>query len=252
MGSKVIGFRVPDDLAEELDRACAERGQTTGEVLRKLVDDLLYPSKSRKGEGEVAELEGEKIEDIQQQVDTLGASVEHLGNHLKELADRVESAQVNKGLAKRLEEELERVERETTDGHNQLAAIINKNTAEVRKIIPIVQGKLDDLQSQQANLKSELAHKVSDHKAGLQPLTGLPSNLEDVKSNVARLSDRVATSERRAKQHPTDRTETLELSDGKKRTFKVYRGPAGLIKPHKISSDLISGDKYVDLSEPLD
>jgi len=46
MGSKVVGFRVPDDLAEELERVSSERGQTTAEFLRKLVDDELYPSKS--------------------------------------------------------------------------------------------------------------------------------------------------------------------------------------------------------------
>ena len=250
MGSKLIGFRVADDLAEQIETRAAEEGISTSELLRKLVDEELYPS--GKGEREAVELEGDAIEDIRQQVASLGGLVEHFGNHLKELADKVELAQVNEGLTKKMvEEELERVEREATDGHNQLAATINKNTAEVQKIIPLVQGGLNDLQSELTKLKSELAHKVSDLKAELQPLTGLPSNLEGVKLDVVRLSDRVATAERRATQQPTDKTETLELSDGKKHTFRVYKGRAGLIKPHKVSSDLILGDKYVDLHEPL-
>ncbi len=49
MGSKVIGFRVPVDLAEELERVSSERGQTTAEFLRGLVDDALYPPKDAAG-----------------------------------------------------------------------------------------------------------------------------------------------------------------------------------------------------------
>jgi len=50
MGSKVVAFRVPVDLAEELERASRKLGQTTTEFLRKLVDDTLYPLK---GDSEV-------------------------------------------------------------------------------------------------------------------------------------------------------------------------------------------------------
>lgn len=47
MGSKVIGFRCPDDLAQEFEQFCEGADKTTGEVLRKLVDDMLYPGSSQ-------------------------------------------------------------------------------------------------------------------------------------------------------------------------------------------------------------
>ncbi len=47
MGSKVVGFRCPNDLAEEFEQFCERAGKTTGEVLRKLVDDLIYPGSGR-------------------------------------------------------------------------------------------------------------------------------------------------------------------------------------------------------------
>jgi len=52
MGSKVIGFRCPDDLAQEFAQFCEGADKTTGEVLRKLVDDMLYPGS---GQGRLRE-----------------------------------------------------------------------------------------------------------------------------------------------------------------------------------------------------
>ena len=47
MASKVLGFRVPVDLAEELERISRENGMTTTDFLRKLVDDALYPPEKK-------------------------------------------------------------------------------------------------------------------------------------------------------------------------------------------------------------
>jgi len=44
----MVGFRVADDIVEQIERAAGERGQTTAEFLRKLVDNELYPEKSKK------------------------------------------------------------------------------------------------------------------------------------------------------------------------------------------------------------
>jgi len=46
MGSKLIGFRLDNDLAEEIEAKAAEKGQSTSELLRELVDELLYPSRA--------------------------------------------------------------------------------------------------------------------------------------------------------------------------------------------------------------
>lgn len=72
MGSRVVGFRVPDDLAEELERVSDERGQTTAEFLRKLVDDALYPPKGEaKGELEDNESAPETLADVNESIERL-------------------------------------------------------------------------------------------------------------------------------------------------------------------------------------
>lgn len=42
-GSKVVSFRLPADLAREFEEWCDDAGVTSGQVLRKLVDDTVYP-----------------------------------------------------------------------------------------------------------------------------------------------------------------------------------------------------------------
>lgn len=49
-GSKVISFRLPADLAGEFERYCQEAVETSGEVLRRLVDEMLYPGSDREAE----------------------------------------------------------------------------------------------------------------------------------------------------------------------------------------------------------
>lgn len=43
MASKVLGVRIPEDLADEFKQKSAEEGMTVTEMLRKLVDDTVYP-----------------------------------------------------------------------------------------------------------------------------------------------------------------------------------------------------------------
>ncbi len=91
MGSRVIGFRVPDDLAVEFKQFCEGAGKTTGEVLRKLVDDMLYPESGRKRlEDREENLEG-MLAPIQLALDTLA-------QQLKGFDERLELVQVDRGL----------------------------------------------------------------------------------------------------------------------------------------------------------
>ena len=133
-GSKLIGVRMPDDLAQELEAKAAEQGLSTSEFLRKLVDDALYPDT----EGSPGTKAGVATLD-----ESVAERLDKLEREQAKLAEDLELAQVNKALADTVTEELERVEQEAKDRHNELAATINNNTAEVKKIIPIVEGKLE-------------------------------------------------------------------------------------------------------------
>jgi len=126
MGSKVIGFRVPDDLAEEFKHACEERGQTTGEVLRQLVDDMLYPNR------EEAALSTD--ESVLGRLDVLEGVYEVLGKQFKDFDERLELAQVSRELT---ETDREHYDKSLADlsgelanlksGANKLVRTVNNN-----------------------------------------------------------------------------------------------------------------------------
>lgn len=130
MGSKVIGFRVPDDLAEELDRACAERGQTTGEVLRRLVDDMLYPGSGRD------RLEERRKVEAREDFSGVISRLDNLEQQLKEFDDRLELVQVDRGLTEADKEHydggLSALERELTNLKNGALAGIESELAKLK------------------------------------------------------------------------------------------------------------------------
>ena len=96
MGSKLIGFRLDNDLAEEIEAKAAEKGQSTSELLRELVGELLYPSR--------AELESPEqlygVKGTEQLVELVNAQIkEQLKAQLGDLVDeRLELVQVDRGL----------------------------------------------------------------------------------------------------------------------------------------------------------
>ncbi len=118
MGSKVIGFRVPDDLAEEFKHACEQRGQTTGEVLRQLVDDMLYPNR------EEAALSTD--ESVLGRLDVLEGVYEVLGKQLKDFDERLELVQVNRGLTEADREHYDGALVELESGLAKLKVGVNK------------------------------------------------------------------------------------------------------------------------------
>jgi len=75
MASKVIGFRVPEDVAEELEKVSEQRGLTVAEFLRSLVDETLYPG---------TQLHDEESDDIFRE------QIESLSNSHKDLVGQVQ------------------------------------------------------------------------------------------------------------------------------------------------------------------
>ena len=127
MGSKVIGFRVPDDLAVEFEQFCEGAGKTTGEVLRKLVDDMLYPESGRK------RLE-ERGEDLEGMLAPIQLALDTLAQQLKGFDERLELVQVNRGLTEADKEhydgalvELESRLAKLKEGVNKLVQTVNNN-----------------------------------------------------------------------------------------------------------------------------
>ena len=88
MGSKIITFRVPDDIYDEFGNKCESEGHTSSEKLREFVDDYLYPTKgeekpeetSERGEGLNAELEAltMRVEALEEMKDVLQGYIQRV------------------------------------------------------------------------------------------------------------------------------------------------------------------------------
>jgi hypothetical protein len=96
VGSKLIGFRLDNDLAEEIEAKAAEKGQSTSELLRELVDELLYPSRAELDSPE--QLYGVKA--TEQIVEVVNSQIkEQLKEQLGPLVDeKLKLVQVDRGL----------------------------------------------------------------------------------------------------------------------------------------------------------
>jgi len=177
-----------------------------------------------------------------------------LRKQITELTNQLNSSNISNTELTKLNEQATGV----THKLDELKASHNRLREGYEKLIPWLhnlEGQLnsvDGLKQSVNNGLGKLEREMGGVRSKLQPLTVLPSKVETLKSDVVRLSDRVASAERRAKQKPTDDIEEIEFKNGKTHKFKVYKSTDGLVKPHRVTWDPISGNKYVDLSEPLD
>ena len=151
MGSRVIGFRVPDDLAEELERVSDERGQTTAEFLRKLVDDALYPSK---GEGKTTL--GSSADDGEVTLSDVSGEVELHEENIEEINNKIVKIDGNIGtLTQDVNRRFEVTFHETAklandyqlldDKCKQLEKFINRTVEDCKKLFSNYETKLAKL-----------------------------------------------------------------------------------------------------------
>ena len=78
MASKVIGFRVPEDIAEELEKVSEERGTTVTEFMRSLVDETLYPASDNKGQEKSDTVIREQLQSLTNEQEKLSNKVQSI------------------------------------------------------------------------------------------------------------------------------------------------------------------------------
>lgn len=157
MASKVLGVRVPGDLAEEFEQKSAERGMTVTEVLRKLIDDMLYPSSSerattmggvsrKQGQPELGPLE-DRLELIETHIDWVISDLESTDKKTTELRNQTtdELTRLN-DLVSKLGPIINSINSKLTefrDANNRLSGIVNNNSDQVKHGFAIAQADLD-------------------------------------------------------------------------------------------------------------
>ncbi len=169
MGSKLIGFRMADDLAEQLETKAAEEGQSTSEFLRRLVDEALYPGPGQerleaRREAPETMAEFEKLYGVsatEHIAKMVNAQIkEELHEQLGAMVDaHLELVQIDRGLTEAEKEHyngsLASLERELATlkvGVNKLVRVVNDNTEAyegvsrtVNKNVELCNGSFDQL-----------------------------------------------------------------------------------------------------------
>jgi len=158
MGSKVVGFRCPNDLAEEFEQFCETAGKTTGEVLRKLVDDLIYPGSGRERLKERQEAASLAYPEQSYGVSTTEWIAEQVNTQIKEqLVDRIndslELVQIDRGMTETEKEQLnelvgkmdllaQRIDK-TIEQDNRNIQMVNENSREWSEKVSLLFQALD-------------------------------------------------------------------------------------------------------------
>lgn len=132
----------------------------------------------------------EKLDDLTEQVNELSDLPQQLGSlSMQHTELKAEFTQ----LSQQMRKEIERVEGEAKERYNQLAATINNNAAELKKIVPIVEERLERVVSDLDLLFQAVDTHGHSHLKGLD-LTGSPF----VSSSMAKLvNERVALAKER-------------------------------------------------------
>jgi len=191
----------------------------------------------------------DRLTSITEHVTKLSDAVSKLSDIVSKLSEDVELAKADKVMVGELNHQLK-------EAHNSLTGVVNNHCDVFNKNFEVHWSKIDKVQKMVEDLDEGLntiRTKLTTHgHNGLSLIPQLSSRLEQVGEQIAGLKAGVARAQALAVRKPTDSFERLELANGFKHTFRVYKGKRGLSNPHRVSIDLLLGDKYVDLAEPED
>lgn len=249
MASKVIGFRVPEDIALELERVSEERGVKVGEFLRVLVDDTLYPPVTSKVEEENNTAVNEKLESLSNTYQDLTDKVQELSHLVNRIGEKIAGYELKGILSPKTAEKIREIETNKSNIDslkNEVDTIIisleaaDKNIGNFSEFVLSSERLFDHLQQETKALRSQLENRASS-----------PTKVSHLEEEVSRLEKTTTRLNREVKRQPTDEIHTLTYKDGSEHKFRVYKGKSGLVKPYRVALDPFFGDKYVDLTEPL-
>ena len=187
----------------------------------------------------------DKLTNITEQVTKLGDTVSKLSDTVSKLSEDLELAKVSKAMVDADKEYYDKRLDELKEAHNKLVAVVNSNGGRLRNVIDMFEEKFDSAERNFDETRKHLnkveAQLVKDQDAFKlieQTANSLKADIDDARQRALRI--------------PTDRVVTLTLTDGRDHTFREYKSPQGLRRPHKTATDLILGNRWVDLSEPED
>ena len=199
---------------------------------------------------------GDLLNDLLSDTEPLTNKLVSITEQLSKLSDTVSKLSEDVELAKADKVMVGELNHKLKEAHDSLAGVVNNHCDVFNKNLEVHRSKIDKVQKLVEGLGeglNEIRTKLTTHgHDGLSLIPQLSSRLQQVGEQIAGLQAGVAKTQALAVRKPTDDFERLELANGSKHTFRVYRGKRGLSNPQRVSVDPFFGDKYVDLAEPED
>lgn len=253
MASKVIGFRLPEDMADELEKVSEERGMTVTEFMRILVDETLYPATDNKDLEKSSIVVRKQLESLANEHKNLTNQVQDLSPLVDNIVAKLETYETEGILTPDLIETVQKVAtlkgqvNTLTYKYDKLSTRVNENSNKTHDAIALIMKHKESSDHTYSELREEISHLSSQ----LETMKDLPSKVERIDTQIANLTANIPAIIRETVRQPTDETHTRAYKDGSKRRFRIYKSPVGLVKPHVVANDLILGKKYIDLTEPF-
>ncbi|MCW4011782.1 MAG: ribbon-helix-helix domain-containing protein, partial [Candidatus Bathyarchaeota archaeon] len=231
MGSKVIGFRLPEDMVQELERVCEERGLSVAEFLRSLVDETLYPTGELSG-ADKGEVTREEIETLTNAYKNLADDVEELKMLIDCVGTKISGYELDGILNPKTVESLGEVEKIKS----------TLTTLEFRVETLSTSARIDrDIAKDLATYKSatdrtisEVQQEIHNLQTQMNTVNTVPADITQLQSNVSRIQTMLTHTQRDMKRNPIGEIYTATYKDGTDHKFEMYNGKAGLLKPHRV------------------
>lgn len=142
------------------------------------------------------------------------------------------------------------------EAQSKLVTAIDEHRETIKKNLEVLESRLENTQKMVEGLSvTQHENKVKPVPEELDSLNLIPrlkTSLENVDKQIADLQAGVVKAQALAVRTPTDDLVIINMANGTKHTFRIYRGKRGLTKPHRVGVDPVHGEKYVDLAEPED
>ena len=250
MASKVIGFRIPEDVAEELEKVSEERGMTVTEFMRSLVDETLYPASDNNSQEKDDSVTLEQLESLTNEHQNLVDQVESLSILMNHIGVKIAKYETEGILGPKQVETMQAVET-LKSKINNLEYRFNTTSitaGTVRDVVTLMK----DNKVLMDRTYDELRKEMSLLGSQLGTMKDLPLKVERIETNVNNLTTNIPSTIRGILRQPTGDIHTITYKNRSEHKFMVYKSPAGLVKPYVVVRDPILGNKYVDETEPLD
>ncbi len=198
----------------------------------------------------------ERMDRFEERLDTITLARDETEDiaqeHVNELTHQVNDiAGQLEGLPERCEQ-LEAACHQLEEAHNSLAETVNQNNEAAHKQFAIDSDRAKTMDARLRQLEAlthRLGEKIEAHSANVSQLV---NRMNPTDQKMAHIEAELQTLKKRLLRQPTGEVVSVQLNDKRDHRFKEYKSMAGLVQPHRISRDIIFGDRWIDLAEPVD